>query len=124
MINKRFETEKLIWVKIEDAFQRIKNQSGQISVEEVVESFLTKEKKFCELMNSVKEKEHRLEGFKSKLEEIQSDIDLIQLKSGEREDGCGDWREMVSSKYSQINDSLLRLASVRGVHTKTIDWLR
>lgn len=71
----RFDKEQLKFKKFEDAYLRIKLATGISDVPLFVEKFLTREKSYRSMLNSVKQKENDLVKYKEKIENMQVEVE-------------------------------------------------
>jgi hypothetical protein len=78
----RFEREKSSSKRYEDAYLKIKLETGIFDIPLFVEKFLTKEKDYRETLESVKTKEVELGSYKKKITKMQEGIEKFQMMTG------------------------------------------
>ena len=77
----RFEREKKKSKKFEDAYLKIKLATGISDVPLFVEKYLTREKRYRDMLVSVKQKEEELIKYKEKIEKMQAELERFSNKA-------------------------------------------
>ncbi len=64
---------------VEDAFQKIRSQTGNTDVQDIVHKFLTKEQTYAQLLTAVSENEKRLEDLRKENDLKREDLRRLQI---------------------------------------------
>ena len=65
---------------IEDAFQKIRSQTGITDVQEIVHKFLTREHTYAQLLTAVSDNERRFEALRESHEQKRSALQALQVE--------------------------------------------
>lgn len=77
---KKMNNEMKKSFQVEDAFQKIRSQTGNTDVQDIVHKFLTKEQTYAQLLSAVSENEKRLELLRRDNEEKRDELRKLQIE--------------------------------------------
>lgn len=80
-LRRKLAKEKIVFNRLNDAFVKVKIQTGLHDIDDVIERFLTQESNYRELTRNLQEKEKRVDEFKEKIQNVQARVDgLNEIK--------------------------------------------
>lgn len=77
LFRKKLAKEKIVFNKLNEAFMKVKIQTGLQDVEDMIEKFLTQEFNYQELIKNLQIKEIKCEDYKLKILNIQNQVDHL-----------------------------------------------
>ena len=117
----RFEREKSISKRYEDAYLRIKLETGIFDIPLFVEKFLTKEKDYRETLERVKLKEAELNDYKKKISKMQEGIEKFQIMTGSKKVDLQE-KEKLTKKGKELKEMNEKKVGLVLVHDKIKKW--
>ena len=125
-LKKRLESAQKGSVHLEQAFAKIKAGTGIRDVDEIVERFLTKEKRFDSLLQDVNKAEQSLESLKAQHEKAQKELQAMTIMAGGKKrevyleiEEIEEQLRVMKKDYTSTKDKLTHSV---GIYDRLLDW--
>ena len=118
----RFEKEQLRFKKLEDAYLRIKLATGISDVPLFVTKYLTREKNYKSMLNSVKQKEGDLLQYKEKITYMQNELEKFNSSAGITAID-GHKSQVIIKLHKELRELAVKKMSIVQSHDKILKWL-
>ena len=110
-LRKKLEKEKHVFNRLNDAFLKVKIQTGLHDIDDVIERFLTQESNYRELIGNLQVKEKRVDEFKEKIQDVQARVDGLNEIKGNF--GLGTDVQKIAQEVNRLKEKKKELVGVK-----------